>query len=293
MVLWSFPYVCKGKPYIWQKSEYRIAGNFGEVFNLAIWRIRYRLPNLRTRQLNLMHAHLLRITKFKLHQYRWRAISPSLMLAKVTSYTVYYTRFFDTTRCFLDSFFYLVCMWACLKKMYMSAQLESNLQHSCLQVTHVSQWSMTICNIKKGITIINNIHDEMMKILFADNRSQETYLASRRDEARLVGLAIYRGSKYGELINSGSCTCLVMSPAHSCWPILCICMAQSSSSYRLSRLKRVCPGVVRMLSSTSYTTFNCFLAGRGCLPWWFSTSEASILHARCSQVASTSTSRTK
>jgi hypothetical protein len=24
---------------------YRMAGNFGEVFNLAIWRIQYRLPN--------------------------------------------------------------------------------------------------------------------------------------------------------------------------------------------------------------------------------------------------------
>ena len=25
--------------------SYHIVGNFGEVFNLAIWRIRYRLPN--------------------------------------------------------------------------------------------------------------------------------------------------------------------------------------------------------------------------------------------------------
>ena len=30
---------------IQQYEVYRIAGNFGEVFNLAIWRILYRSPN--------------------------------------------------------------------------------------------------------------------------------------------------------------------------------------------------------------------------------------------------------
>ena len=72
---------------------YRIAGNFGKVFNLVIWRFCGRkIAKFKTHQyLNNAYAHALamcRIAKFKIHQCVLGNDSPNLMLAKVSRYTV-------------------------------------------------------------------------------------------------------------------------------------------------------------------------------------------------------------
>ena len=73
--------------------KYRIAGNFGEVFNLAIsvytQHVDGQIKNSPI-ELNACTpmAVSVQITKFKLRQYQQRAISPNLMLAKVACYTV-------------------------------------------------------------------------------------------------------------------------------------------------------------------------------------------------------------
>ena len=65
---------------------YSASGNFGEVFNLAIWQIWYRSPKLVN--FDKIDAYKpmalsIQIAKFKFRQLR--AISPNLMLTKVTA----------------------------------------------------------------------------------------------------------------------------------------------------------------------------------------------------------------
>ena len=68
---------------------YRIAGNFGEVYNLAN---SVKITKLKAYQFRLMYAHYMalriQIAKFKFRQYQLRVNLPNLMLAKVTHYTV-------------------------------------------------------------------------------------------------------------------------------------------------------------------------------------------------------------
>ena len=68
----------------------RIAGKFGEVFYLAN---QVKIAELKTRQSKLNvcapMTPSIQIAKFKFRQYQLRAVSPNLMLARFTRYTVY------------------------------------------------------------------------------------------------------------------------------------------------------------------------------------------------------------
>ena len=65
------------------KGLYCIAGNFGEVLNLAIWvKERQYKFNACTPMMSIQ------IAKFKFRQNQLRDVSPNLMLIQVTRYTV-------------------------------------------------------------------------------------------------------------------------------------------------------------------------------------------------------------
>ena len=73
-------------------ANYHIVGNFGTVFN-GNW-VKIAKFTCKTHQFKLcvcMSMVLsIQITKFKFHQYKLRAVSSNLMLAKVTHHTVDY-----------------------------------------------------------------------------------------------------------------------------------------------------------------------------------------------------------
>ena len=72
-------------------NAYRIVGNFGEVFNSAVRQIFIKSPNFNPQILVnacMRMALSIQITKFKIRQYQLAAVSPNLMLAKVSCYTV-------------------------------------------------------------------------------------------------------------------------------------------------------------------------------------------------------------
>ena len=74
---------------------YRITGNFGEIFNLAIWWFCGKLPNLKSANIISytiaisLYAQALAIAKFKICQCILMTDLPNLMLTKVFHYTVY------------------------------------------------------------------------------------------------------------------------------------------------------------------------------------------------------------
>ena len=76
--------VSNHKGYTHTRNYYRIAGNFGKVFNLANWRFYERSPNLK------IHTGICHVAKFKNRQIVLGTDSPNLMLAKVSRYTVYF-----------------------------------------------------------------------------------------------------------------------------------------------------------------------------------------------------------
>ena len=82
--------------------KYRIAGNFGVVFNLANWRFCRNSPNLKPATIfhTLLHyAEALAIAKFKVCQCILMTDSPNLMLAKVSRYTVFGNTSVQTELC--------------------------------------------------------------------------------------------------------------------------------------------------------------------------------------------------
>ena len=96
--------------------------SFYEIFNLAIWRVRYIDTKNLPIELNACAPMAVRIqiTKFKFHQYQWRAISPNL----IARYTVDWKDSFTLcnennthnhnkwySRSFGKGFFYLVIWW--------------------------------------------------------------------------------------------------------------------------------------------------------------------------------------
>ena len=68
------------------------SGNLWQgFFDLVILQIRYSSPNKKIPiEVNTCVPMAYRVLADQLYQYQWRAISPNLMLAKVTLYTVYY-----------------------------------------------------------------------------------------------------------------------------------------------------------------------------------------------------------
>ena len=79
---------------------YRIAGNFGEVFNLVNWRFNGKSPNLKP---YFIHYRSMRkrsrLPNFKIRQCILMTDSPNLMLAKVSRYTVLIISWFLNSPC--------------------------------------------------------------------------------------------------------------------------------------------------------------------------------------------------
>ena len=70
---------------------YHIAGNFGEVFNLANWRVIAKFKARQILQDSVIRTRSVSVVaKFKTRQHVLKTDLPNLMLAKFSCYTVYH-----------------------------------------------------------------------------------------------------------------------------------------------------------------------------------------------------------